>query len=123
MASSTNLFDIEQLDGVVVVTPHSDLRELDYRQIEHGAAEVLAILRSGAASSVVMDFHRTDYYGSTALAFFLNVWKEVRNQGGHMAFCHVSPHEMQILRLMRLETLWSICDTRDEALAAVGGAK
>jgi anti-anti-sigma factor len=66
-----------------------------------------------------MDFSRTDYYGSTALAFFVNVWKAVRRHQGHMSFCSVSDHERQILSLTRLDTLWSICGTREEALEAV----
>lgn len=113
------VFEIEHVDDVLVVTPNADLRELDYQQIEQAGRKVLQTLAKNEARSVVIDFHRTDYYGSTALAFFLSVWRAVRNRGGHLAFCHVSEHEMQVLTLMRLDTLWSVCDTREEALAAV----
>jgi anti-anti-sigma factor len=119
MAEDDSIFDFEQQGDVVIVTPTADLRELDYQQIEQGADRVLNLLKQKQVKSVIMDFHQTDYYGSTALAFFVNVWKTVRSYGGHMAFCCVSKHEQQILALTRLDTLWSICDTREQALAAV----
>jgi anti-anti-sigma factor len=119
MAQQPLLFEIEEFDNVLVVTPSADLRELDYQQIEQAGRKVLHMLADKQARSVVIDFRRTDYYGSTALAFFLSVWRAVRSRGGHLAFCHVSEHEMQVLSLMRLDTLWSVCDTREEALAAV----
>jgi anti-anti-sigma factor len=119
MAQQPLLFEIEDVGDVLVVTPSADLRELDYQQIEQAGRKVLQTLANNHARSVVMDFRQTDYYGSTALAFFLSVWRAVRSRGGHLAFCHVSEHEMQVLTLMRLDTLWSICDTREEALAAV----
>ncbi len=33
-----------------------------------------------------------------------------------MAFCNVSSHEQEVLRLTRLDTLWPICSTREQAL-------
>jgi anti-sigma B factor antagonist len=121
MAKAEQILEIEQHGEVVFVTPIADLRELDYQQIEAAAEQVLKLLEQNDARHVIMDFHKTDYYGSTALAFFVNVWKTVRRHGGHMAFCGVSQHERQILTLTRLDTLWSICDTREEALDAVQG--
>jgi anti-anti-sigma regulatory factor len=66
-----------------------------------------------------MDFCKTDYYGSTALGFFMKLWKRVKTQNGRMAFCNVSGHEKYILTVMNLDSLWPICSTRAEALAAV----
>ncbi|MEQ8784743.1 MAG: STAS domain-containing protein [Pirellulaceae bacterium] len=119
MAEPSSIFDIEHIDEILVVTPKANLRELDYQQIEESGRGVLGMLADNSARSVVMDFHRTDYYGSTALAFFLSVWKAVRSRDGQMAFCNLSEHESQILSLMRLDTLWSVCGTREEALATV----
>jgi stage II sporulation protein AA (anti-sigma F factor antagonist) len=112
-------FQIEQQDDTVVVTPLIDLRELEYELIERDGKTVLDRLAAAHAKNVVVDFDKTDYYGSTALGFFVKLWKRSRTHGGHMAFCNVSPHEREILELTRLDTLWSICGSRDEALDAV----
>jgi hypothetical protein len=37
-----------------------------------------------------------------------------------MAFCNLSPQEKEILRLTKLDSLWPICGSREEAMQTVG---
>jgi anti-anti-sigma regulatory factor len=68
-------FQIEQQDDTVVVTPLIDLRELEYELIERDGKTLLDRLAAADAKNVVVDFDKTDYYGSTALGFFVKLWK------------------------------------------------
>src|SRR5262249_7858388 len=87
MAIASGLFEMEDIGQTLIVTPRQNLRELDWPQIDAGMADVLDRLGEGAVRNVVLDFHRTDYYGSTALGYFLKLWKRVREHKGRMAFC------------------------------------
>ena len=118
MLSLTTL-PIEQLGETMVLTPSKDLSELDFEQIERDAEHALRMLDGSRAKNVVVDFCHTDYYGSTALSFFVKVWKRVREVGGAMAFCNLSEHERAILGITGLDSLWAICDSREEALQFV----
>jgi anti-anti-sigma factor len=118
---SNDLFDIKRDGDVLVIIPTADLRESAYESLEAGAKVIFEGLAAPGVKGVVLDFHRTDYYGSTALGLFLRVWKRVRSRGLRMAFCNVSEHEKEILAVTRLDTLWPICRTRPEALQAVRG--
>ena len=118
-ATPGGIFEIEQKDDTIIVVPAVDLRELDYQRIEEGASRILDLLDGTGIKNVVMDFHKTDYYGSTALGFFVRIWKRVRRRKGHMAFCNVSDHEKEILQITNLDHSWPICSSRDEALEAV----
>ena len=102
-------FQIEQLDQTVVLTPLINLGELEYERIETDGQVALDRLATAHVKNIVVDLAKTDYYGSSALGFFVRLWKRSRMQGGHMAFCNVSPHERQILEVTRLDTLWSVC--------------
>lgn len=113
------VFQFEQMDETAVLIPEQDLRELDFDALQSNSGALLDRLDQAHVKNVVIDFHKTDYYGSTALAFFVKLWKRLRQQGGRMAFCNVSPHEREILEATQLDTLWSICDSREDALAAV----
>jgi anti-anti-sigma factor len=73
-----------------------------------------------SVKQVVLDFHETDYFGSTAVGFFLRLWKQLRGRGGRLAFCNVSEHERDILQVTGFDRLWPICASREEALQAVG---
>jgi anti-anti-sigma factor len=117
------IFEVGRLGETIVVVPTIDLRELNYQRIEEGARKVLHLLDGTEIKNVVMDFGKTDYYGSTALGFFVKLWKRVRDQNGFMAFCNVSAHEKEILEITNLARLWPICSSRSEALKAVQAQK
>jgi len=110
---------IEQTGKTIVVTPSTNLSELAFERIETEAAEVFDLLDKQPRRNVVIDFQQTDYYGSTALSFFVKLWKRVRQAGGEMVFCNVSDHEREILEVTKLDALWGIYPTREEALAHV----
>jgi anti-anti-sigma factor len=115
------VFEVEREGQTLILTPLRDLRELDYPEVEAGARAVLDLFRDGTVKNVVLDFHRTDYYGSTALGLFVRLWKRVRECDGRLAFCRVSDHEREILRVTHLDGLWPVCPSREQALQAVQG--
>lgn len=121
MVNANSAFEVEREGQTLIVTARTDLRELDYAQIEAGARDILHLLGNGTIKNVILDFHKTDYYGTTALGFFVKLWKRVRDRGGRMAFCGVSSHEREILQVTNLDGLWPICSSREEALKAVQG--
>jgi anti-anti-sigma factor len=84
------IFEVEKAGDTIIVVPVVDLRELDYQRIEEGAREVLHLLNETDIKNVVIDFHKTDYYGSTALGFFVKLWKRLRKQNGRIAFCNAA---------------------------------
>ena len=119
MSMIPDAFTTEQQGHTLIVTALIDLRELNYEEVEAGARHVLHLLHQKAIKNVVLDFHKTDYYGSTALGFFVKLWKRIKERNGHMAFCCVSAHEREILKVTNLAGLWPICASRAEALASV----
>jgi anti-anti-sigma factor len=118
-ASSSELFELQHEGDTVIVIPTVDMREFEYQRIESGAKHVFELVESGRANNVVMDFSKTDYYGSTALGFFLKLWTRVTSRGGRMAFCNISAHEREILEITMLHRLWPIYSSRKEALERV----
>ncbi|HZT79004.1 MAG TPA: STAS domain-containing protein [Gemmataceae bacterium] len=117
--TSQDLFDIERDGDVLVIVPKTDLGESEYDGLEAAAHLIFDELAKGGVRGVVLDFQRTDYCGSTALGLFIRLWKRVCERGGRMAFCNVSEHEKEVLAVTRLDSLWPICPTRQEALKAV----
>jgi len=119
LTTAGGIFEIEQQGDTLIVVPTVDLRELEYERIEDGASGILDLLNGTGTKNVVLDFYKTDYYGSIALGFFLKLLKRVRVRNGHMAFCNVSDHEKEILQITHLDHSWPICTTRSEALEVV----
>jgi anti-anti-sigma factor len=118
-AKAAGIFEVIQQTDTLIVVPVVDLRELAYQRIEAGAQEIVDLLNGPGIKNVILDFGKTDYCGSTALGFFLKLWKRVRVRKGRMAFCNVSDHEKAVLQITNLDQLWPICSSRSAALAAV----
>ena len=112
-------FHIERQNDIFTIVALRDLSELEYAHIEKCAMTALECLKSAQARNVVLDLEKARYCGSTALSFFVKLWKRVRSQGGHMALCNVSPDEKKALQVTRLDTLWTTCPSREEAIRAV----
>ena len=117
--TDARLFALAKADHTIIVTPQRNLTEFDFAQIESEASEVLGRISKDGGPNVVVDFTKIDYTGSTALSFFTRLFKKTRCRGGEMAFCNVSPLEREVLEVTRLDTLWPICDSLDDALAMV----
>lgn len=122
-STDEKLLRSRRVKDALVITPRVDLREFEFDQIEAAAESALRQVDSGEVRNVVIDFRETDFYGSTALAFFVKLWKRVKSAGGKLAFCNVSPHEREILEITHLHTLWPLCASLEEALAAVSEGK
>jgi anti-anti-sigma factor len=120
MTATEGFIKIEHRGETVILTPATSLGELQYAGMEPEAAAVLDLLKGEKAARVVIDLRNADYFGSSALGFFLRIWKRVCGVGGRMAMCHVSAHAREILQLTGLDQLWPVCRSRRQALAAVG---
>jgi anti-anti-sigma factor len=117
--TALRVFETQQLDDTLILAPSRDLSELHLSRFEEETSAVLELLASLPVKHVVLDFAKTDYYGSTALGFFVKLWTRLRQGGGQMAFCNISENELEILRLTKLDSLWPVCGTREEAIEAV----
>lgn len=119
MEPTSEFFEIEVQDQTLIVTPQYDMGELDQERINAGMKSVFDRLADAGLTNLVLDFHKTSYYGSTALGFFVRLWKTIITRKGRMAFCNLSEHEREILTITKLDNLWSICKTRSDALRTV----
>lgn len=103
----------------LILTPTVNLSEVEYTEgMTQGIIELLA---DRSIKNLVIDFHKTDYFGSTALGSFIRMWKSIQDRKGRMAFCNLSAHQKEILEVTKLDAYWTLHATKDEAVAAVKG--
>ena len=115
----TKTFTAEIEERTLVVVPLGSVSSLAAENIKPDLDALLEQLRKPEVRNVVIDFVKVSYFGTTMLGAMHNVWKIVREGGGRMVLCNVSAVGSEILRIAGFDTLWPICDSRDEALEAV----
>ncbi len=116
----TNQCRIELEQDTIVVTPVRNLGELDSELFSVDVDGITRLLEQQRARNVVIDFCRTEFFGSDAIHLFLKIYRRVRENRGRMSFCGVSPNEQEVLAMMALDTLWPVFETRDDAINFVG---
>jgi anti-anti-sigma factor len=114
------LFELVGEGDCLVVVPIADLRETLFEQLCEETTSILAAFDGSTMRHLVVDFHRTQEFGSSAVGFFIAIWKQIRERKASMAFCNLSAYQKEILNITKIDKLWAICGTREEALKATG---
>ncbi|MSR58302.1 MAG: anti-sigma factor antagonist [Planctomycetaceae bacterium] len=114
------VFNRERQGQALVLSPRISLGNLQEIEIARETQELLELLNHSGPTSVIIDLANCDYLGSTFLGAIVRIWKHVSQRGGRLALCNVSDPAIQILRVIKLHVTWRLCDSRDEALQAVG---
>jgi stage II sporulation protein AA (anti-sigma F factor antagonist) len=97
----------------------TDLGEFDYHWLEEETLRLHDMVEHPDVRHVIIDLRLTTNFGSSALGMFVAIWKRLNEKQGRLVLCGISPKEHQILRAVRLDGQWKLCDSRDEALRAL----
>ena len=119
MTNAESICNMEHQNDLVILTPTVNLRELDYDEFEVAIEPTLKMLENGNVRHVVIDFGRTEYFGSHTITSLLKLGKKTRSAGGRMAFARMSLHEREVLEATALDTFWPVYSSRAEATEAV----
>ena len=122
MDTQLGLIEVERQGEALVLTPDGEIRERDYWLVEEEQRELLLRLAEDSSiRHVVVDFGKTDCFGSTVLNLLVRLWRVVRERGGRVALCNVSAHEKEIFNVTRLDEYWLAYASREQAVEAVEG--
>jgi anti-anti-sigma factor len=108
---------LEVEGDALVVSPQPAFGHLLDPSVARDWKLVLDRLDEPAIKRVIVDLGELPYFGSTVLDWLVQLWNRMRAKGGSMAACNVSPVGREVLSLARLDTLWRVFDTRQQALA------
>lgn len=105
-------FTVSQSDSVTVVDVEGQLIVGNRQELKQ---KVLEELEDGARK-VVVDFTHTGYIDSSGLGVLVSLSKKIREQGGELRLAGLNEDLRTLFELTKLDTLFEIADTREEAL-------
>jgi anti-sigma B factor antagonist len=94
------------VDGQLIVGNRQDLKQ-----------KVLDAL-DGGARRFVIDFSKTGYIDSSGLGVLVSLSKKIREQSGDLRLAGLNEDLQTLFELTKLDTLFAIAKTPEEALAA-----
>ena len=116
-------FRIERHGEIAVVTPSAKVEEMQEMEIREAARVVMKLLNDESPpEGIVVDLSQVTYFGSVFVSFLLRCHSQARKHGSEIVLAGASEPARELLKLLDLETLWAIYDTRKEAIQALGGS-
>ena len=100
--------------GVVVVGVDGQLIVGNRQELKQKVLDAL----DGGAKKFVIDFSKTGYIDSSGLGVLVSLSKKIREQGGDLKLAGLNEDLQTLFELTKLDTLFAITKTPEEALAA-----
>jgi anti-sigma B factor antagonist len=94
------------VDGQLIVSNRHELKEKVLDAVDGGARKVL------------IDFGHTGYIDSSGLGALVSLAKKLREAGGELRLAGLNEDLRTLFELTKLDTLFQIADSADEALRA-----
>lgn len=82
-------------------------------------ASMLAAADEAEPPKMVLDLSQTEYFDSQFVEVMIRIWKRISQRGGEMMLCGLRPFCADVIRILKLDSVWAIHNTRDEAVAAL----
>jgi len=95
-----------EVDGQLIVGNRQELKQRVLDAIEAGDRKFL------------IDFSRTGYIDSSGLGVLVSLSKKIRDEGGDLRLAGLNEDLKTLFELTKLDTLFAITDSADQALAA-----
>ncbi len=97
---------VVEVDGQLIVGNRQELKQKMLEALD------------GGARKIVVDFTKTGYIDSSGLGVLVSLSKKIREQGGELRLAALNEDLRTLFELTKLDTLFQIADTRDQALAS-----
>lgn len=106
IVNKENDVTIIDVEGQLIVGNRQELKEKVLQELENGGRKFL------------IDFARTGYIDSSGLGVLVSLSKKIREQGGELRLANLNEDLRTLFELTKLDTLFHIAGSRDEALSS-----
>jgi anti-sigma B factor antagonist len=97
---------VVQVDGQLIVGNRQELKDLVQAALDQGERRLL------------IDFSRTGYIDSSGLGALVSISKKIREAGGELRLSGLNEDLRSLFELTKLDTLFAIAETPQQALAS-----
>ena len=95
-----------QVEGQLIVGNRQELKQLVQAALDQGERRLL------------IDFSRTGYIDSSGLGALVSISKKIREAGGELRLSGLNEDLRSLFELTKLDTLFAIAETPQQALAS-----
>jgi anti-sigma B factor antagonist len=112
-----DMIEVTHEAGVAVITPTT--RRLDAAAAPEFKQSVVHLIEGGA-HQLVLDLNRVEFLDSSGLGAMVSILKALGGRGT-VVVCNAQGSVLSLFKLTRMDKVFAIVGTRQEALARLGG--
>lgn len=113
------LYLLETCGDTLVVKPRGDAAGFTAQAVTSEISAAMQWAQSSGVRNLVVDLSGGNYFGSIVLGALVQLGQAVRTRGGRIALCGASSDMQDVLRLLKLASMWEMFETRRQALRAI----
>jgi anti-sigma B factor antagonist len=91
---------------------------LDIDEFDRLNESILELIRNEPEGQWVLDLSQVAYMGSASLGLLVNLRQQIKQSGGRLVLCGLSPQMLHIFKTCCMERLFRIVKSRKDAIAA-----
>jgi len=118
MSTGQRRLDIEEIGGVTVAR-FVDKKILDETNIQNIGNQLFALVDEDGRKKIVLDFSIVEYLSSAALGKLITMDKKVKTAKAKLRLCCIRPEIYEVFEITRLNKIFDIKSTQDEALDGI----
>lgn len=104
--------------GNVRVVEFTNNKILDEANIAEIGGTLNAMIDEEESPKMLLDFANVDHLSSAALGMLINANNRIRQKNGQLRLANIKPQIMEVFVITKLNKLFRIMTTRDEAQAS-----
>lgn len=119
MAQAESRLRVSDRDGVTTVE-FVDRNILDEANIQAISEEIASLIDRTESPKLLISFANVDHLSSAALGALITINHRVRDREGQLRLANIDPQIYEVFVITRLNKLFEIHDTADQAIASFG---
>lgn len=121
MASPDSRLRVRRQDDVTQVE-FIDRNILDEANIQLIGEEIAQLVDADPKPKLLISFANVDHLSSAALGTLITINNRVKGRGGQLRLANIDPQIYEVFVITRLNKLFQIHETADEAMKSFAGA-
>ena len=105
--------------GVIVLELDAAYESLEAQTLQAMGELLLEEIGRAETPRVVLDMTQTRFIDSMFIETVFRAWKRIQELHGAMAICCANVMCEEVLKIAKLNAIWAICPSREEAIQVV----